>query len=544
MGCDMSKPFTSRWGLIVGCAAVIAVGAFVYLKFGTASKEKEFSLIKPWFEPQGAGEVLSEGFFWVHRQCHENLVDTDPEGSMAKLSASEVNRIGERTWKFRISNAAKWSDDGKVVTADDFVSAFNARTGRIKAPEFLRIKKVSAEKSTSSDILNNDLLTVELNGAEDQTLDMATLGSPWLTPLKLKKDSEWSWAKELSGPCDGPFVPSQRKGEFTLNRNQHWRDFKPEYISVVKVTLDSNPSSKSDQQLELFRKGALSFVGPGSSQPNADAKREVYGRAFLEPKAQYILINPRGTLGPGTLAALPHFAINRGELVGVSSGTDKLFAMFRILPLSLMNRDSAGQPVRLPPINLESVLEARHAIGIKDDTLPIDKIVPPFKKDLKILAHDDARMDPVVERFAARLKANYNINSEIENYENLEKLPSNWDVLFVTISTADGVYGWARDLSHAISKAIPSRSDLAAKITSIAKDKSETRISPKAVATALEIDALAPNKTVILPVGQFGYEILIEDGVIDVAVSGEGRLDPDVSRARRLVINKSQDKKL
>ncbi|MEI6834267.1 MAG: hypothetical protein WCL28_09780, partial [bacterium] len=50
----MSKPFTNRWGLIVGGAAVIAVGAFVYLKFGTASKEKEFSLIKPWFEPQGA----------------------------------------------------------------------------------------------------------------------------------------------------------------------------------------------------------------------------------------------------------------------------------------------------------------------------------------------------------------------------------------------------------------------------------------------------------------------------------------------------------
>jgi hypothetical protein len=540
----MSKPFTNRWGLIVGCAAVIAVGAFVYLKFGTASKEKEFSLIKPWFEPQGAGEVLSEGFFWVHRQCHENLVDTDPEGSMAKRSASEVNRIGERTWKFRISNAAKWSDDGKVVTADDFVNAFNARTGRIKAPEFLRIKKVSAEKSTSSDILNNDLLTVELNGAEDQTLDMATLRSPWLTPLKLKKDSEWSWAKELSGPCDGPFVPNQAKVEFILTRNKYWREFKPEYISVVKVKLDNNSVAKTDNQLELFRKGALSFVGPGTSQTSPEIRRAVYGRAFLEPKAYYILINPRGTLGVGSLSSMPHFAINRGELVGVSNAIDKLFAMFRVLPLSLMSRDSAGQPVRLPPINLESVLDARHALGIKDDTLPIDKIVPPFKKELKILANADTRMEPVVERFAARLKANYNINSQVEDYETLDKLPANWDVLFVSISTADGVYGWARDLSHAITKAIPSRPDLAAKIASIAKDKSEIRISPKAVATALEVDALAPNKTVILPLGQFGYEILIEDGVIDVAVSGEGRLDPDVSRARRLVINKSQDKKL
>lgn len=540
----MSATSNKRWGLIVGGAAIVALGALVYTQFWGGSKEKEFSLLKPWFEPQGSGEVLSEGFFWVHRQCHENLVDTDSEGSMAKRSATEVNRIGERTWKFRISNAAKWSDDGKPVTADHFVDAFNARTGRIKAPEFLRIKKVSAEKSTSSDILNNDLLIVELSGAADQTLDMEALGSPWLTPLKLKKDSEWSWAKELSGPCDGPFVPNQHKGEFILTRNEHWREFKPEYISVVRVKLDSNAAAKTDNQLELFRKGTLSFVGPGTSGTSPEIRRAVYGRAFLEPKAYYILINPRGTLGAGSLSSLPHFAINRGELVGVLNSLDKLFAMFRVLPLSLMNRDSLGQPVRLPPINLESVLEARHALGIKDDTLPIDKIVPPFKKELKILANDDTRMEPVVERFAARLKANYNINSAVEGYETLDKLPTNWDVLFVSISTAEGVYGWAKELSSVISKVIPSKADLAAKISSLAKDKTETRISPKAVNTVLEIDALAPHKTVILPLGQFGYEILIEDGVIDVAVSGEGRLDPDVSRARRLVINKSQDKKL
>ncbi len=540
----MSATSNKRWGLIVGGAAVVALGVFAYIKFATGPQEKEFSLIKPWFEPQGSGEVLSEGFFWVHRQCHENLVDTDPEGPMTKRSATDVNRTGARTWKFRLSPTAKWSDDGKPVTADDFVNAFTARAGKIKAPQFLRIKKISAEKSTASDIVNNDLLVVELNGAEDQGLDMATLGSVWLTPLKLKKDAEWSWDKELSGPCDGPFVPRQKNGEIVLTRNQHWREFKPEYISVVKVKLDNSSSSKSDKQLELFRKGTLSFVGPGSSESSSDVKRTVYGRAFVEPKAQYILINPRGTLGSGTLAALPHFAINRGELIGMSGGIEKLFAMFRVLPLSLLNRDSAGQPVRLPPINLESVIDARHAMGVKDDTLPIDKIVPPFKKELKILANDDARMGPIVERFAGRLKANYNINSLIENYQTIDKLPANWDLLFISVSTADGVYGWARDLSHAISKAIPSRSDLAAKIASIAKDKTETRISPKAVTTALEIDALAPSKTVIVPIGQFGYEILIEDGVIDVALSGEGRLDPDVSRARRLVITKPQDKKL
>jgi hypothetical protein len=522
----------------------MTVGAFLYIKYGMVSREKEFSLIKPWYEPGGAGEKFSQGFLWVHRQCHENLVDTDAEGQVSKRSAAEINRIDSRQWKIKIAPTAKWSDDGSNVSADDYVAAWRARTGHVRATEFLRIKKISAEKNTAKDIVNNDVITVELAGNEDVSLDMAALGSQWLTPLKLKKESDWSWQKELSGPCDGPFIPKQRKNEFILTRNEHWKDFKPELISVVKVTLVTEKTRRSDADLELFRKGSLSFVGPRYDEIEDEGRRAVYGRGFLEPKAYYILINPRGTLGTGRLAAVPHFAINRGELVGVVSGTDRLFAMFRVLPLSLMGRDNSGQPVRLPPVNLESVLDARHSLGVKDDQLPIDKIVPPFKKSLKILANNDERMDPVVERFAARLKANYNINSDIEEYESIDKIPANWDALFLAVSTADGVYGWSRELAHAVSTTIPSRTDIANKIASLAKDKTEQKISPKSLTVALEIDALAPHKTVIVPLGQFGYEILIEDGVIDVAFSGEGRLDPDVSRARRLVISKPRDEKL
>ncbi len=488
--------------------------------------------------------MLSSGFFWVHRQCHESLVDTEVSGQILKRSASDVNRLGPRTWTFKISADAKWSDDGKSVTADDFVNAFTARSEKIRAPEFLRIKKVTAEKSTANNIVNNDALTVELNGDEDAALDMATLGSIWLTPLKLKKESKWSWATELSGPCDGPFVPRQRDGEFILTRNQHWREFKPEYISVVKVTLDKDQSKKSNTQMELFQKGALSFVGPGSDDGLSSEKRAVYGRGFLEPKVQYMLINPRGVLGSGNLAAFPHFATNRGELAGVVTGIDKLFVMFRVLPLSLSRQDANGQPVQMPPVNLESTLDARQTLGVKDKSTPVDQIVPPFKKELKILANSDPRMSPIVERFGARIRANYKIPFNVETYESLDKLPASWDVLFFTVSTENGLFGWSREMAQAISKAVPSRGDLASKFLSLAKDKSETRISPKAVSTVLEIDALAPQRTVIIPVGQFGYEILIESGVIDVALSGEGKLDPDVSRARRLTPSKPQDVKL
>lgn len=540
----MSSKSIKKWRVILGGTVIVTIGAFLYMKFWRVDDERAFSLIKPWLEPEGDGQRLSDGFLWIHRQCHENLVDVTPHGMLTRQSAADVNRTGPRTWTFRISETSRWSDDGKSVMADDFVEAFKARASKIKASEFLRIKNVAAETSTANSVINNNVVTVELNGDEDAVLDMAALSSVWLTPLKIKKNTPWSWAAELSGPCDGPFVPRKLNGEFLLTRNQNWRDFKPDFIPLVKVKLDTNASLKSDAQVDQFRKGSLSFVGPGSVLTPGDEHRIAYGNAFLEPRAYYILINPRGALSTERLLALPHYAVNRMELHALSNGLEKLFGMTRLLPLSLQTTDSTGRAVNMPTVSMESVQKARQMLGVKDDSLPVNFIPVPFKKPLTILADGDERMRPIVERVGDRLKANYNMSSTIQQYEDLSKLPPKWDMLFLAVSTADGVYGWAKELARAISVAIPSKSDLARKITSIAKEPSETRISPRGISVALELDALAPFKTVIMPLGQLGHEILIEGGVVDVAVSGRGRVDPDVSRARRIVSHKTQDKKL
>ena len=533
----MSQSFSTRRGLLISGGLLIAAATIgLYIKFFGGSQEREFSLIKPWFEPDAGGEKLSEGFLWIHRQCRDNLADLDADGELSKRGASEISRVNPRTWKFKLPLDTKWSDDGSVVTADDYEKAWTARSKHIKAPEFTRIKKISTEKNTSKDVLNNNVLIVELDGSENHVQDLAALSSPWLTALKIKDPASWSWAQETSGPCDGAFVPKQKKGEFVLTRNRYWREFKPELISVIKVTLENK---NAPSQVELFRKGMLSFVGP---ETDNSSQRVVYGRAFLEPKAYYIILNPRGAFG-GSLAAFPHFAINRGELAAVAESTQRFYMMSRILPLSLLSRDSAGNVVRLPSVNLESVMDARHTLGVKDDSTPIDKITPPFKHKLRIVAPEDPAIDPVVERFGARLKANYNINSDVTTLKNPNNLPGEWDVLFVAVDIKDGVPGWSRELARVVAQSAPSRQDLVSKILAVGKDKNDLRLTQKSMAAAFDVDAMAPQQTILIPLGQFGYEVLVEDGVIDVAISGQGRRDPDVSRARRLITQPPQGKK-
>jgi hypothetical protein len=217
--------------------------------------------------------------------------------------------------------------------------------------------------------------------------------------------------------------------------------------------------------------------------------------------------------------------------------------MSRILPLSLLSRDSAGNVVRLPSVNLESVMDARHFLGVKDDSTPITKITPPFKRKIRIVAPEDQAIDAVVERFGARLKANYNIDSDVTTLENPDSLPGEWDVLFVTVDVKDGVPGWSKELARVVAQAAPSRQDLVSKILAVGKEKNDLRLTQKSMAAAFDVDAMAPQRTVLIPLGQFGYEVLVEDGVIDVAISGQGRRDPDVSRARRLIPQLPQGKK-
>lgn len=532
----MSASTSKRWLPISAGILLLLVGGFVWLQLKSPyGSEKPFTMIKIWREPTKSNPELSDAFLWIHRQCRENLADFDGVGQMLKRGADEINRLGARTWRFKIAANSKWSDDGSPVTAEQFISAFKARSGKIELPDFKRIKNITAK---------DDAVEVELDGEEDPSLDLAALTSPWLSPLK--RSGSWSWQAEIDGPCNGPFVPARHfNREFALVRNKHWRQYDAALISSVKVLLRDNMEkitefsaqsaespSKNVTPIDMFGQGLLSYVGPSSVDLKDSVQRVVYGHAFLDPKAYYMILNPNGLLG-GKYTGLAHRALNRGELSGVVNGAQKFFTSHRLIPLSLLAKDTNGQPVSFTPVNLESVLEARRILGIKPDA-PITDVKPPFRKKLIVVNAAEEAALPMAERFALRINANYKVDADVVSATD-GKMPKDWDVVLISVDIKDGIFGLSRNLSKAVSTYAPSRQDLVTKISDLAKDKSETLISPKAVMLANQIDQLAPQSSVVLPLGQFGYAILVDDRIIDVGISGDVKRDPDVSVARRLI---------
>lgn len=534
----MSVKSSKRWLLVAGGVVALSVAGIVWQQLRSPfGSEAPFTMIKIWKEPGKPDQDLSDGFLWVHRQCRENLADSDGVSHLIKRGADEITRTDNRVWTFKILANSKWSDDGSPVTAEQFVSAWKLRSGKVATPEFKRIKNISAK---------DDIVTVELDGEENLNLDLAALTSPWLTPLKPSKWGSWSWQSEISGPCNGPFVPAKQSShEFALVRNKHWRNYDAALLSSVRVLLQENVgtmeqfSSKADESgrtsikpLDLFGKGLLSYVGPSSLDLKGSVQRVVYGRAFLDPKAYYMILNPNGMLG-GKFIPFAHYALNRGELSGVVNGEQKFFAAHRVIPSSLLAKDATGQPVTMTPMNWESVNKARRVLGIGADTL-ISDIKPYFKQKLVVVNIADQMARTMAERFVLRIRANYKVDGTVVDAEG-GKLPRQWDVAIFSVDLTDGIYGLASNLSKAVSTYVPSRPDLANKIASLARDKNETLLSPKAVSIANQIDQMMPENSVLMPIGQFGYPILVDQDVVDVAISGDVMRDPDVSLARRLV---------
>lgn len=534
----MSVKSSKRWLLVAGGVVVLTVAGIIWQQFRSPfGSEAPFTMIKVWKEPSKPDQDLSDGFLWIHRQCRENLADSDGVGHLIKRGADDMTRTDNRLWTFKIVANSKWSDDGSPVTAEQFASAWKLRSGKVATPEFKRIKNISAK---------DDTVTVELDGEEDPSLDLAALTSPWLTPLKPSRWGSWSWQSEISGPCSGPFVPTKQSShEFALVRNKYWRNYEASLLSSVRVLLQENVgtmeefSSKSNESakasmkpLDLFGKGLLSYVGPSSMDLKGSVQRVVYGRAFLDPKAYYMIINPNGMLG-GRFTPFAHYALNRGELSGVVNGEQKFFAAHRVIPSSLMVKDATGQPVTMTPVNLESVNKARRVLGISADTL-ISDIKPYFKQKVLVVNLADQMARTMADRFLLRIKANYKVDGTVVDAED-GKMPRQWDVAIFSVDLTGGIYGLASNLSKAVATYAPSRQDLANKIASLARDKTETLLSPKAVSIANQIDQLMPENSILMPIGQFGYPILVDQDVIDVAISGDVMRDPDVSMARRLV---------
>lgn len=506
--------------------AIVAVIGWISRDYWYMPAGKPFVVIKSWSE--SVDGQTSVGFEWIHRQCRENLAELDLDGRARKKGALEISRLGSRVWSFKLRPDVRWSDDGKPVTVQDYLRAWDLRKGVVKASNFQRIKNI---KSTDANTLE-----VELDGSEDPQLDGAALSSIWMTAIKASTSGTWGLKRELEGPCDGPYLIRKKNGsEVLLVRNKYWYGYDPSMIPSVKILLDDGsgqaPFSKKPL-VELFNQGLVSFVEPNVGVDSSQAQVAVSGRVFLEPKAHYIVINPRGLVG-GELNGFTHAAINRGELAALVQRPKTMSSMYRLLPLSLPAVDNSGNLIDLSPVNHESVAQANKLLGINSSTVNA-KASPPFKRKLVILAKPSPDLDPLVQRFMDRIGANYNISCEIVRPSEDGKLPTTWDTAFVEVNLGKGFGGWANEMSQVLQKYAPSRSDMIGKFNALAKTKSGTAVPRQTLVDVMRLDEMAPKSAVLVPLGQFGAEVLIEDGVLDVSWIGDAKRDPDVSRARRI----------
>jgi hypothetical protein len=243
----------------LGLGLLVVVG-WLTRDYWMLPSDKPFVVIKAWSETPGADGKMSAGFEWIHRQCHENLADLNLEGHPRKKSALEISRSGARLWTFKLKPDVKWSDDGKPVTVQDYMRAWNLRKGVIAAQDFKRIKNLK-----STDV---STIEVELDGEEDQKLDASALSSIWLSPIRASTTGTWSIGRELEGPCDGPYVIRKKSAsEVLLVRNRNWQGYDPSLIGSVKILLnDGSGRTPATQQppAELFSRDSYHLLNQRS----------------------------------------------------------------------------------------------------------------------------------------------------------------------------------------------------------------------------------------------------------------------------------------
>ena len=512
-----SKRIWIRWVFVILGLALLGAGSWVAIRYN-AFLNREFTIIKPWAADNKSIEQ-SVGFEWVHRQCRENLANGTSTGLLKPWAASSVEAVDGRTWKFTLRNDLRWSDDGSTVKSEDFVEAWKFRQGKVEVPEFARIKSLAA--------IDQQTIEVTLDGSPDGKLDFETLTSIWLTATK-KMEGPWSWEKEISSPCYGPFVTQKiSKDAITMIRNHNWRDYNIDQMPIVKVILDSPGQSSTES---FLRSGLISFTAHPGFEPQSDGKKLFVTRSSIEPTAYYLVVNPKGVF-TANLRKFPHLGINRAELSGTISHSQYFNVMYRLLPLTFLNEEASGRASYFPNFNLESHLDARRLLGLKDDQSS-DVLRFPRERELRIATLDEERLEPIVERYAARLKANFNIESEVLTMSEDDKQDKSADLMIIGVDLKNGLDQWAKDMARHLKEISPAPSEMIAKFDKVAAAQSGHRDIAAVAGLLIELDAMAPETSVVVPLGQFGTRFLVDGDSIDVAVTGDETRDPDISRAR------------
>lgn len=505
---------------LVGGSSVVLLllgaGVWYYLEFLGAANQP-FTLIKDWRHKEQEFTVFSEAAQWVHQQCHEPMMKKSPLGNPVPLAAKEVIQKAPNTWSFTIHPEAKFSD-GSAVMAEHFEKTFALRKTKVLDPVFQRIGAIRA--------IEPKVFELEVTDATNPDDVAQTLTSIWVTSLK-STEGAWSWDREISGPCDGPFVPSIAAFD-TLNmkRNKYWHSYDKSLLRRISVL--ARPETKSSAA-EMFRSGKLTYLDQ-SIDPNLKSDFTGKRNSFLDPAAWYLVVNSGGAFAK-KLTPFMHHVLNRGELESVVTDGRFFKVMYGLVPWSFV--DSDGRPLYggFPETGVESLIEARKDLGIPI-TAAVTEIKPSFNRALRIYSPGDDKISPVVQRFAERLKTNFNIDSEL-----ISELPETsddavLDLAFLEVQFERDLTRWAEVLLKQHEALFPVPAEIKSKLKVLVTMVSQPSVIDEQTTIMKALDGMPIERRTIIPLGQFASAYLLAPSVSGVEVRGDPRQDPDVRLAR------------
>ena len=513
----------------IGIGLIATTVGLIYVKVQqtpTSDAVHGFTLAKQWDGPLSELSGDQEVFIWTHHQCHEPLVKWTASGDVSPLGAESLRQNNSTTWTIILRPDSRWSDDGSAVTANDYVTAWETRKRYVRSPEFDQITRVTAT--------DHNTLSVELKSGINKEKSLRTLSSHWLSPLKgAAKNTRQDM--ELAGACDGPFViKTLEAGRATFTRNHYWRGYNDSVLQSVALLRSSDLATSPESMLEKFYQGDISYVGQVKKSGLKDISKGASTKNYVENSVYYMIVNEQGAF-KGPLAAFPHYAVNRGELAAVVTEPLSFSPMYQLTPLSFLDANGQSIAEKIPTTAVESILDARHLIGVKDN-VKNDEIKFPLNRPIRLTAPANKRLKPILDRFVDRLQANYNVKVEILHYTENPPNITDADLAIVEMKLTSGAQKWATDVADLMKPYDPSQRQIITAYTNLAKALTTAALTP---AMLTEVTSLCGVTCPVIALGQFGSSFLIDAMVIDAVVTGDPTYDPDVSKAKRLSVAKN-----
>ena len=518
----------SRFGLLLLLlVAIVWVG---YLRHRDSKLPEPFVAVKLWNGPIHKLSSDDPTFQWIFLQCHTPLARLSSAGQLKPLAARDVQKIAPRKWRIALNSSRKWSDSGESITASEFVRAFDGIRKLVKSPELNHIVSVQA--------VAPDAIEVTLEGtAGTLDRDLKSLGSPWLIA---QKSEPKNITDMLSPPCSGDFVieddGTDRESIVRFRRNPYSLNHSSDFVQSLVLR---NLSSLLSENGQKSNSDAATFLQTALNQQKfsyADMSGVASGRAMSYPEqlAYYLIANPKGLFGK-TSRHFIHHAINRGEITGALFDVQSFQPMYRVVPSVFVSSTGQRLSDALPPLNRESMEDARRFMGTTDSTKNQEskaKISGPI-----ILVHpSEARLKPFVERYVARLRANFHLEAKLvisgnsisdNGISDYSASDNPWDLMIISIPTDGGIATWAKAMHTALRRLI-SAEDLTLQ-------RFEHLIARQNAWTNEDIAALDGNDLdygPVVPLGQFGRGFLLSSKFVNVGVTGDPTNDPDVSNAQ------------